>query len=339
MVSHGAPANICTAGDILITYVQGDLFTSPARVLVNPVNTVGTMGAGLAYDFKRYFPAMFEAYRQLCQDDHLTIGQLHLYRTPHKWVLNLPVKKHFRADAQLDHIETSLQKFASIYADLNITSASFPALHLDEPGLARQEVQALMEAYLEPLPISVYVHEPAVEERASGARATRNWLNTLPATLSFRRFWRDLAQLCARQPDWHSLVAEPAEDAPATKSRKGQTPAAGQRFRMVAMDASGRQRLSLKINPTSERPIYIPETLLVDLWQYIQRVGYASPHNFPGGLEVHGAYLVPVLAGLPYLNRILLTRGDQRVEGLHFIPPAMDRRHQHIIEMTTGSGA
>ena len=40
----------------MITYVDGDLFDSPARVLVNTVNTVGVMGKGIARRFKRAFP-------------------------------------------------------------------------------------------------------------------------------------------------------------------------------------------------------------------------------------------------------------------------------------------
>ena len=36
----------------MIRYVEGDIFHSPAQVLVNPVNTVGVMGKGIALSFK-----------------------------------------------------------------------------------------------------------------------------------------------------------------------------------------------------------------------------------------------------------------------------------------------
>lgn len=35
----------------MIKYVTGDLLQSPAQTLVNPVNTVGAMGKGLALVF------------------------------------------------------------------------------------------------------------------------------------------------------------------------------------------------------------------------------------------------------------------------------------------------
>lgn len=46
----------------MITYVIGDLFHSPTKVLVNTVNVVGVMGKGIAKDFKTIFPEMFQEY-------------------------------------------------------------------------------------------------------------------------------------------------------------------------------------------------------------------------------------------------------------------------------------
>ena len=142
----------------MITYVYGDIFYSPARVLVNPVNTVGAMGSGLAQDFKRFFPEMFEEYRELCQRDELGIGQLFLYRSSHKWILNFPTRRHFRAESSLEYIEEGLKKFALAYADQNITSISFPSLGTGEEGLVWDDVRPLMESYLNPLPLSIYIH-------------------------------------------------------------------------------------------------------------------------------------------------------------------------------------
>ena len=44
----------------------GDLFESRAQTLVNTVNCVGVMGKGVAEQFKRRFPAMFEDYKARC---------------------------------------------------------------------------------------------------------------------------------------------------------------------------------------------------------------------------------------------------------------------------------
>ena len=48
----------------MIKYLEGDIFTSPAQVIVNTVNTVGVMGKGIALSFKKAYPEMYKAYRK-----------------------------------------------------------------------------------------------------------------------------------------------------------------------------------------------------------------------------------------------------------------------------------
>src|SRR5215218_6932182 len=59
----------------------GDLFTSSAHTLVNPVNTVGVMGAGLAAEFRRRFPDLDADYRRRCAAGQVRLGQPYRYRT------------------------------------------------------------------------------------------------------------------------------------------------------------------------------------------------------------------------------------------------------------------
>ena len=143
----------------MITYVDSDLFQSPAKVLVNAVNTVGVMGKGIALRFKHVYPDMFKAYQQLCENGQFDIGDLMLYKTPDKWILNFPTKKHWRDKSQPEHIDAGLQKFDSIYGEEGITSISFPLLGCGAGGLNWEtQVQPLMEKYLSDLPIIIYIH-------------------------------------------------------------------------------------------------------------------------------------------------------------------------------------
>ena len=50
----------------MITYVKGDIFSSPAKILVNAVNTIGVMGKGIALEFKKRYPDMFQEYTENC---------------------------------------------------------------------------------------------------------------------------------------------------------------------------------------------------------------------------------------------------------------------------------
>lgn len=143
----------------MITYVDGDLFTSPAKVLVNTVNTVGVMGKGIAYDFKRIYPEMFKLYQDFCENGTLEIGKLWLYKTPHKWILNFPTKTHWRGKSKVEYIEAGLKDFVDIYVSKGIESVSFPMLGCGNGGLDwDSQVRPLMENYLKSLPIDVRIH-------------------------------------------------------------------------------------------------------------------------------------------------------------------------------------
>src|SRR5438094_656515 len=112
----------------MISYVTGDLFSSPAKVLVNTVNIVGVMGKGIALRFKQTYPEMFKEYQVLCEAGQLQIGSLWVFRTPHKWILNFPTKMHWRKPSAPEYVEAGLRKFVATYAAQGITSIAFPRL-------------------------------------------------------------------------------------------------------------------------------------------------------------------------------------------------------------------
>jgi O-acetyl-ADP-ribose deacetylase (regulator of RNase III) len=58
----------------MITYRDGDLFASGLPALAHGVNCKGVMGAGIAAQFRQYWPGMYEAYRQSCRSARLLPG-------------------------------------------------------------------------------------------------------------------------------------------------------------------------------------------------------------------------------------------------------------------------
>ena len=63
----------------MIEIRQGDLLRSDAEALVNTVNTAGVMGKGIALQFRRAWPAMFDDYVQACAQGGVKIGRMHLW--------------------------------------------------------------------------------------------------------------------------------------------------------------------------------------------------------------------------------------------------------------------
>ena len=143
----------------MLTYKNGDIFTSEMQVLVNPVNTVGVMGKGLAKQFKIRFPKMFENYKIACDNGSLTIGELHIFQADKKWIMNFPTKYHWRAKSKIEYIEAGLKRFVGIYEDEQIKSIAFPMLGCGLGGLDwESHVKPLMGHYLADLNIEIEIY-------------------------------------------------------------------------------------------------------------------------------------------------------------------------------------
>lgn len=173
----------------MLTYIEGDLFSSPAQVLVNTVNTVGVMGKGIALEFKKRYPEMFETYKRQCDKHNLTIGRLMLWYAPDHWILQFPTKEHWRNPSKLEYIEKGLMAFVRKYADYNITSIAFPKLGCGNGELNWTDVKAVMEKYLKDLPIDVYIYLGKCEKEQKPEHRSQTemdeWMKQNARDLSF----------------------------------------------------------------------------------------------------------------------------------------------------------
>ncbi|MFT3728747.1 MAG: macro domain-containing protein [Terricaulis sp.] len=147
----------------MLIYHRTSILESDVQTVVNTVNCVGVMGKGIAAAFKDKFPAMFQGYQEICAQGLLEPGKLWLWKGPEQWVLNFPTKKHWRHPSKLEWIEAGLAKFASEYQRRGITEISFPRLGCGNGGLSWDDVRPLMERYLSPLPIKIFVHDHTVD--------------------------------------------------------------------------------------------------------------------------------------------------------------------------------
>lgn len=179
----------------MIHYIEGDIFNSPAQVIVNTVNTVGVMGKGLALAFKQKYPKMFISYRNACEKKQLTVGKLMLFHAPDYWILLFPTKENWRNPSKLEYIEKGLMKFVNTYAEKNVTSIAFPKLGCGNGELDWNDVRPLMEKYLKPLPIEVYIYigpgQNYVPEHKK-TDETMDWLKKNARDMSFNGIKDDI---------------------------------------------------------------------------------------------------------------------------------------------------
>ena len=187
----------------MIEYIEGDIFESPAQVIVNTVNTVGVMGKGLALSFKQRYPQMFEKYRAACEKHLLTIGKRRLLYETDQWLLLVPTKEHWRNPSKLEYIEKGLMKFAQTYAEKGITSIAFPRLGCGNGELSWVDVKPLMERYLKELPIDVYIYlrpNPDLVPEHKEPQKTIAWLKENAKDMSFNGVKDDLTNLSTMIP-------------------------------------------------------------------------------------------------------------------------------------------
>lgn len=279
----------------MLNYVIGDLFDSPAQVLVNTVNVVGAMGKGIAKDFKRIYPDMFKQYQALCEDGRLDTGTLWLYKTPHKWILNFPTKKHWRSPSKLDYVEQGLKKFVATYDKKEISSIAFPQLGCGNGGLDwPSQVRPLMEKYLGNLLIDVFIY---VYKRDSNLpehrdiKATAHWLRQEPAQLPFAEVMLDLQELLVTSNSFRVLGSnEP--------------------FNCYLHKTNDQHMLRFEVSGTAWD---VEEWQLLLLWNQLRDLGFCAKHMMPCGLAEISPLLITLFSELPYLK---LTRVSGTYEGL-----------------------
>ena len=135
---------------IKINYVQGDLLKSNAEALVNAVNCVGVMGKGIALQFKKQYPKMFNSYRSICYNKKLTPGHLHYFKEKDKFIINFPTKDDWRNPSKIEYIENGLVSLVILIKNLNLKSIAIPMLGCGNGGLDWKEVNTLIINILTP---------------------------------------------------------------------------------------------------------------------------------------------------------------------------------------------
>jgi O-acetyl-ADP-ribose deacetylase (regulator of RNase III) len=135
-----------------ITFRHGNIFTTSAQVLVNTVNCVGVMGAGMALECRFRYPEMFAEYKRLCAAHELQPGRLHLWRRGKPWVLNFPTKSHWRFPSKADYIRSGLSVLVRMCEEEGLESIAFPRLGTAHGGLDWRDVEPLMKSVLESIP-------------------------------------------------------------------------------------------------------------------------------------------------------------------------------------------
>jgi O-acetyl-ADP-ribose deacetylase (regulator of RNase III) len=155
--------------EVMIEICTGDLFTSGAHTLVNPVNCVGVMGAGLAKQFKSRYPDMYPAYRKACNAGRLKPGSILPGIASGQRIVHVATKRHWRDASFMSWIEEGLANLADHVKHNEVPSIAIPPVGCGLGGLDFRAVFYRINDHFRDLPTRTMIYVP--NESAAWARS------------------------------------------------------------------------------------------------------------------------------------------------------------------------
>jgi O-acetyl-ADP-ribose deacetylase (regulator of RNase III) len=146
-----------------IIYQTGNIVDSPMQTMVNTVNCVGVMGAGVALAYKERFPEMFQEYQQACKQHYYEPGCVHMWVIPtHQGnptqIANCATKNHWRNPSSYEWITDILCTLRELIEKGVITSLALPKLGCGHGGLNWNTVEPMVMHFLGKLDIPIELY-------------------------------------------------------------------------------------------------------------------------------------------------------------------------------------
>jgi O-acetyl-ADP-ribose deacetylase (regulator of RNase III) len=107
------------------------------------------MGAGIAVEFRRRWPAMYDAYRAECRSGRLQPGGIFVWQAADRLIVNLATQRGVgRGAARLEWVRQA----ARATAQLSVAGLALPRIGAGLGGLRWADVRAILDEELAPLP-------------------------------------------------------------------------------------------------------------------------------------------------------------------------------------------
>lgn len=145
--------------------VYKSIFDTKADAYVNTINTIGVMGAGIALEFKKRYPNMFDDYKIKCFQHLIHPGDCYIYKdtTNCIFLFGLAVKDDWRHWSTREWIESCIKSLKLAILENDIKSVNMPLLGGKNgrrgpygkvegfsPPPEREEIKKLLELELKP---------------------------------------------------------------------------------------------------------------------------------------------------------------------------------------------
>jgi O-acetyl-ADP-ribose deacetylase (regulator of RNase III) len=153
---------------------SGNLFDSSAIAYAHGVNTAGLMGAGIAVEFKRRWPDMYQYYKKLCGGplivgdtvvaDQLRPGSMMSWETMSnnpRWIFNIASQDRPGPYARLEWFESGLRRVLDFAKEFpTISLIAMPRIGCGIGGLAWDDVKEILDFYVRFYNVDIEVFTP-----------------------------------------------------------------------------------------------------------------------------------------------------------------------------------
>ncbi|MGM7645738.1 macro domain-containing protein [Nocardia sp. JW2] len=120
-------------------------------------NCAGAMGRGIATEFKRRWPEMYEEYRVRCRDGRLTPGSVFVWQCDDVTVYNLGTQAHWRGKATLPAIVSSVGAMLAHADEADLRRIGVPRIGAGLGGLEWSDVEGAIMPVIESHDVEVVV--------------------------------------------------------------------------------------------------------------------------------------------------------------------------------------
>jgi O-acetyl-ADP-ribose deacetylase (regulator of RNase III) len=149
-----------------VLFTKGDIFaTEGLRAYGQGCNCAGAMGAGIAIEFKRRWPRMFEEYAARCADGRFGLGDVFPWMEGDVTIYNLGTQAHWRKKAQLPALARALHKMVELATHAGIDRIGLPRIGAGLGGLDWTRVKRVLTDAGAETPVTLVVFEQFVRAR------------------------------------------------------------------------------------------------------------------------------------------------------------------------------
>ena len=149
-----------------VVFLKGDIFaTEGLAAYAHGCNCAGAMGAGIAIEFQKRWPRMYQEYALRCADRRFQLGDVFPWIENGVTVYNLATQEHWRKKAQLPALAKALRTMTALATSAGIERVGLPRIGAGLGGLDWMRVKRVLSEVGAETKVSLEVFEQFIRAR------------------------------------------------------------------------------------------------------------------------------------------------------------------------------